>query len=272
MGFPWAKGILAEAEAILGYPPEGALDDPQRLAYTEHAQPLILLVEWLATEAMVREAGLRPEAVCGHSLGEYGALAAAGVIRWEEALGLVLLRGKLMGEAARRSPGSMAAIIAPQREAERIAAEAGCFPVNYNSPQQVVVSGEKEAVKRAMEEAKSRGYRAVPLRVSGAFHTPLMRGAEGRLREAMERIGFRSPGVTFVSAVSGKPERDPVRIRELMARQMTSPVRWVEVVRSLEGLGVREAAEVGPGEVLTKLGRRTTPRITFRTWREYVGT
>lgn len=270
LGFPWAREILKEAEEILGYPPAGALDDPERLKHTEHVQPLVFLVEWLTTEA-IKEAGTYPEAVCGHSLGEYAALAAAGVIPWEEAFRLVVLRGRLMEEAARERPGAMAAIIAPQKEVERIAARAGCFPVNYNAPEQVVVSGEKGAVERAVVEARSRGYRAVPLRVSGAFHTPLMHGAEKKLREAMERIEFRSPEVAFVSAVSGRPERDPVRVKELMEKQMTSPVRWVEVVRSLEGLGIREAAEVGPGEVLARLGRKITPRIAFRTWREYVG-
>lgn len=269
--FPWAREIIREAAEVLGYPPLEALGDPERLKRTSFVQPLLLLVEWLATAALEREARLSPRAVGGHSLGEYAALAAAGVIPWEEALRLVALRGKLMEEAARENPGSMAAILAPRGEAERIAAQAGCYAVNYNAPDQVVVSGTGDAVARAVSLARDRGFRAVPLRVSGPFHTPLMRGAEEGMRRALEGVGFRPPAVEFVSAVSGAPESDPERIRELMGKQMTSPVRWTEVIRSLEGLGIKEAVEVGPGKVLAGLGRRITGGIAFRGWREYVG-
>lgn len=269
--YPWALGIILDAAEILGYSPLDAWDDPEMLGRTLYVQPLLLLVEWLSTEAMVREAGIFPDAVCGHSLGEYAALAAAEVIDWDEALRLVALRGRLMEEAAKEHPGSMAAIIAPEKEVERIAEEAGCYAVNYNAPQQVVVSGKKETVKRALELARTRGYRAIPLEVSGPFHTPFMRRAEEEMRRALEELEFMPPEVTFVSAVSGAAEPDPDRIRELMVRQMTSPVRWTKVIHTLEGLGVKEAVEVGPGEVLMKLGRRITSRIKFRSWREYVG-
>jgi len=267
---PWALAIVLEAAEILGYSPLEAWDDPERLGRTSYVQPLLLLVEWLSTEAMVREAEIFPEAVCGHSLGEYAALAAAEVIDWDEALRLVALRGRLMEGAAREHPGSMAAIIAPEGEVERIAAEAGCYAVNYNAPEQVVVSGERGAVERAVELARDRGFRAIPLKVSGPFHTPFMREAEEEMRRALEEIVFMPPNVIFISAVSGRPESDPERIRELMARQMTSPVRWTEVIRSLEELGIREAVEVGPGEVLVKLGRRIAPALVFKSWREYV--
>jgi len=267
---PWALAIVLEAAEILGYSPLEAWDDPERLGRTSYVQPLLLLVEWLSTEAMVREAEIFPEAVCGHSLGEYAALAAAEVIDWDEALRLVALRGRLMEGAAREHPGSMAAIIAPEGEVERIAAEAGCYAVNYNAPEQVVVSGERGAVERAVELARDRGFRAIPLKVSGPFHTPFMREAEEEMRRALEEIAFMPPNVIFISAVSGRPESDPERIRELMARQMTSPVRWTEVIRSLEELGIKEAVEVGPGEVLVKLGRRIAPALVFKSWREYV--
>jgi [acyl-carrier-protein] S-malonyltransferase len=267
---PWALAIVLEAAEILGYSPLEAWDDPERLGRTSYVQPLLLLVEWLSTEAMVREAEIFPEAVCGHSLGEYAALAAAEVIDWDEALRLVALRGRLMEGAAREHPGSMAAIIAPEGEVERIAAEAGCYAVNYNAPEQVVVSGKRGAVERAVELARDRGFRAIPLKVSGPFHTPFMREAEEEMRRALEEIVFMPPNVIFISAVSGRPESDPERIRELMARQMTSPVRWTEVIRSLEELGIREAVEVGPGEVLVKLGRRIAPALVFKSWREYV--
>ncbi len=267
---PWALAIVLEAAEILGYSPLEAWDDPERLKRTSYVQPLLLLVEWLSTEAMVREAEVFPEAVCGHSLGEYAALAAAEVIDWDEALRLVALRGRLMEGAAREHPGSMAAIIAPEGEVERIAAEAGCYAVNYNAPEQVVVSGERGAVERALELARDRGFRAIPLKVSGPFHTPFMREAEEEMRRALEEIVFMPPNATFISAVSGRPESDPERIRELMARQMTSPVRWTEVIRSLGELGIKEAVEVGPGEVLVKLGRRIAPALVFKSWREYV--
>jgi len=259
-----------EAADILGYSPLDAWDDPKMLERTLYVQPLLLLVEWLSTEAMELEARVFPDAVCGHSLGEYAALAAAEVIDWDEALRLVALRGRLMEEAAKENPGSMAAIIAPEGEVERIAAEAGCYAVNYNAPEQVVISGDKSSVERAVELARDRGYRAVPLKVSGPFHTPYMRKAEEGMRKALGDIEFMPPTVTFISAVSGRPESDPERIRELMARQMTSPVRWTEVIRSLEELGIKEAVEVGPGEVLVKLGRRIAPALVFKSWREYV--
>ena len=137
--YPWASEILRWAEGILGYPPAEALADREKLGHTSHVQPLLLLVERLVTEALVREAGIAPDVACGHSLGEYAALAAAEVIGWDEALRLVALRGRLMEEAARRHPGAMAAVLAPPGEVERIAAEAGCFAVNYNAPDQVVV-------------------------------------------------------------------------------------------------------------------------------------
>jgi len=269
--YPWASEILREAEGVLGYPPLEAMKDPGRLVRTSYVQPLLLVVEQLITEVLKREARIVPDVVCGHSLGEYAALAAAGVIGWEEALRLVALRGRLMEEAARRYPGTMAAIIAPTAEAERIAAEAGCFAVNYNAPEQAVVSGERAAVERAVELARARGYRAVPLKVSGPFHTPFMREAEERLRGALAGVPFRRPRITFISAVSGRPESDPERIRALMEVQMTRPVRWTEVIRALEGLRVAEAVEAGPGQVLAKLGRRTTGAVNFRSWREYVG-
>ncbi|MGY4706563.1 ACP S-malonyltransferase [Candidatus Bipolaricaulota sp. J31] len=268
--YPWALEIFQEAERVLGYPPLDALRDPEKLGRTSYVQPLLLLVERLITAALEREARIVPDAVCGHSLGEYAALAAAGVIGWDEALRLVALRGRLMEEAAQRHPGAMAAILAPTAEAERIAAEAGCFAVNYNAPEQVVVSGERSAVARALELARARGFRAVPLKVSGPFHTPLMREAEEALRGALEEVPFRKPRVTFVSGVSGRQESDPERIRALMEIQMTRPVRWTEVVRALEDLEIAEAVEVGPGQVLTRLGRRTSEAVNFRSWREYV--
>jgi [acyl-carrier-protein] S-malonyltransferase len=271
LGRPWAGSLVVRAEEILGYSPAVALGDPEKLAHTAYVQPLLLFVEWLITETLTREAGLIPQAVCGHSLGEYTALAAAGVISWEDALWLAARRGRLMEEVARKHPGTMAAIIAPQAEVERIAAETGCFAVNYNAPEQVVVSGENASVERAVARARERGFRAVPLRVMGPFHTPLMWEAEAEFRQALEEIAFSSPRVKFVSAVSGRPETDPGEIRRLMGIQMTSPVRWTEVIRALEGLGVTEAVEVGPGEVLTKLGRRTSRGINFKRWGEYVG-
>ncbi len=262
---PWAEHILMEAEKRLGFPVRQVLERGE--GGTDVVQPAIFLVEWLATEALVRT-GVRPRVVCGHSLGEFAALAAASVLTWDETLRLVALRGRLMAEAAARHPGAMAAILASGEEVERIAAEAACYAVNYNAPGQVVVSGTEEAVGRAISLAKSRGLRVIPLNVSGPFHTPIMGEAEEAFREALARVSFRRPAVIFVSAVSGRPEADPGRIRALMEVQMTSPVRWVEVIRSLEELGVTEAVEAGPGAVLTKLGRRTSRRISFRTLRE----
>lgn len=269
---PWAGEILEEGERLAGLPlVEIIRERPQELSRTAVVQPAILLVEWLAWEAL-RKAGRTPQAAAGHSLGEFAALAACGVLPWETAMELVALRGRLMEEAARAHPGGMVAVLKlPRGEVERLAEEAGCTVANYNSPGQVVLSGPQETLAKVQELAQAVGGKAVPLKVAGAFHSPAMREAERALARALEGVPFSPPRCRFVSAVSGKPEGSPDRIKDLLSRQMTSPVRWTEVIESLVALGIEEAWEVGPGEVLTRLGKRFPVGIRFLAFREVMG-
>lgn len=242
----------------------------EELARTSLAQPAIFLVEWVSF--LVGKKLRAPEVVAGHSLGEFAALAAAEVLSWPEAFSLVLLRGKLMEEAAEKFPGGMLAILGlPQAEAERIAQESGCFLANFNAPTQVVLAGKRENLEKAGELAQRAGGKAVQLPVAGAFHSPFMAEAAQRLAFALEEIAFRPPKITFISSSTGAVESDPRRIKEILKAQMTSAVRWTEAVERMVELGVEEAWEVGPGQVLTRLGRRITDRIRFRALSEVLG-
>lgn len=265
----WAEDTLALAREITGLDLEEIiLSRPQELERTAVAQPAILLVEWLAWQALQAE-GKEPQAVAGHSLGEFAALAAAQVFSWPEAMRLVAARGRLMEEAARKQPGGMVAILGfPQEQAEEIARESGCFVANYNGPTQTVLSGREEALACALALTRERGGKAVRLRVAGPFHSPYLEEAQEELARLLAEVAFCPPACTFISGVSGQPEGDPHRIARLLARQMTSPVRWTEVLATLAALGIREAWEVGPGEVLARLGRRAGLGIRYLVFKE----
>ncbi len=258
-------------DRLLGLAAEAGLEitdwlrekDP-RLSLTENAQPTIL-IDSLGKEAELRRAGISPDFVAGHSLGEYAALVSAGVVSAEEALSVVIERGRLMG----RVPGGMAAILKLSGDdVEEICAATGATVANYNAPGQIVISGEDAAVEGAMELAKERGGRAVKLNVSGPFHSPLMAPAQEALSPRIEAIEFRTPQVPVVSGVSGGMESSPARLKELLLTQITACVLWEEVINALVDAGVRTAIEVGPGEVLTRIGRRITDRIEFVSYEE----
>jgi [acyl-carrier-protein] S-malonyltransferase len=266
---PWAKEIVAASERESGLPLRRIiLEEPGQLMRTSVAQPAILLVEWLSFQALKR-AGREPQAVAGHSLGEFAALAAAGTIPWPVALRLVAARGRLMEEAAQAHPGGMLAVLGlTEEEVTELARKAGCFVANYNAPGQTVLTGKREPLAKAAQAAQESGGKAVPLKVAGPFHSPYMAEAEEKLARLLSDVDFKAPKCTFISSVSGKPESDPARIAELLARQMTSPVRWTEVLRSLNDLEVTEAWEVGPGEVLSRLGKRAGLGIRFLALKE----
>lgn len=254
------------AEAGLKIPNWLREKDP-RLALTENAQPTIL-IDSLGKEAELRRAGISPDFVAGHSLGEYAALVSAGVISAEAALSIVIERGRLMG----RVSGGMAAILKlPGKDVEEICSATGATVANYNAPGQIVVSGRDDAVEEAMELAKERGGRAIGLNVSGPFHSPLMAPAQEALSLRIAEIEFRTPQVPVVSGVSGKVETSPARLKELLLTQITACVLWEEVVKTLVEVGVRTAIEVGPGEVLARIGRRITDRIEFVSYEEACG-
>lgn len=238
----------------------------ERLNATECTQPAMLAAGVATFRAWQRRGGRAPDLVAGHSLGEFTALAAAGVLDTEDAIELVRFRGQVMQEAVPRGEGGMAAIIGLEDEAvEAACAEAAqgqvVEAVNYNAPSQVVIAGAAAAVERAIAAAKARGAkRALPLPVSAPFHSSLMRPAAERLRERLAGVTLRRPQVRFVSSVDARDYDDPELIRDLLYRQLASPVRWTTTVRTLADGGVTRFVECGPGKVLTGLNRRIDKR------------
>jgi [acyl-carrier-protein] S-malonyltransferase len=229
----------------------------EELVETEVQQPA-LVVTSLAVLAAIRARGIKPDFVVGHSVGEFAALAAAGAVKVEEAIALVRERGLAMAEAARKNPGSMAAILGLDDDAvERICRRiVNVWPANYNCPGQVVVSGENPAVDEACEAAEQEGARrAVKLRVSGAFHSPLVARAADRLRPALEKVKFAEPTAPFMSTVTARIE-NAKRMGPLLVDQLTAPVRFTQAAQALLKEGVQTFVEVGPGNVLSGLVKR----------------
>jgi [acyl-carrier-protein] S-malonyltransferase len=258
------RDTFAEASAALGYDLRQlvAQGPAERLNATECTQPAMLAAA-IATWRLWRgSGGPEPAAVSGHSLGEFAALVAAGALDFAAAVELVRFRGRLMQEAVPEGTGAMAAILgldeAQVIDACREAAQGGVVEaVNFNAPGQVVIAGGRAPVERAIEAAKRRGAkRAVALPVSVPAHSSLMGPAAERLGERLSRVDFRPPRIRFVSAVDALPHADPADLRELLVRQLSSPVRWSQAVRALVAGGVGTLIECGPGKVLTALNRR----------------
>lgn len=266
---PEGQEVLAAA-AELGWRKSVHELSLEELSRTAVAQPAIFLVEWAGF--WVAKKRKEPEAVAGHSLGEFAALAAAGVLDWPTAFKLVLLRGALMEEAAQDQPAGMLAVLGlPLSSVETLAQEAGCWLANLNAPGQTVLAGDAAALVRAEKLAQERGGKTLRLPVAGAFHSPLMVEAAQRFARTLDEVTFHPPTITFVSSSTGKVETIPEHIKEILKQQMTSPVRWLEAVKTLENLGVSEAWEIGPGQVLTRLGKRITIRVRFRALAEVLG-
>jgi [acyl-carrier-protein] S-malonyltransferase len=229
----------------------------ETLTQTELQQPALVATS-LAVLAALRERGIEPDFVVGHSVGEFAALAAANAMTVEEAMELVRERGLAMAEAARERPGSMAAVLGLDDEVvENLCRKIlGVWPANYNCPGQIVVSGEDEAVEELSAEAQSLGARrAIKLKVSGAFHSPLVASAAKRLKPAIERVSFRETTAPFMSTVTAKVE-PAARLGTLLVDQLTAPVRFTQAARGLMGEGVKLYVEVGPGNVLSGLVKR----------------
>ena len=228
-----------------------------QLVDTEVQQPALVATS-LAILAAMRERGLEPDVVVGHSVGEFSALAAAGSIETGAAIRLVRERGIAMAEAARQRPGTMAAILGLEdEEVEKLCRKIiGVWPANYNCPGQVVVSGEHEAVEECCAEAESLGARrAVRLKVSGAFHSPLVARAADHLRPALDRVRFTEPLAPFMSTVTAKIE-PAQKLAALLLDQLTAPVRFTQAAGELARSGVTTFVEVGPGNVLSGLVKR----------------
>jgi [acyl-carrier-protein] S-malonyltransferase len=258
------RDTFAEASAVLGYDlwQLVAQGPAERLNATECTQPAMLAAA-IATWRVWRGAGgAEPAVVCGHSLGEFSALVVAGALDFTAAIDLVRFRGRVMQEAVPEGTGAMAAILglddAQVIEACREAGQGGVVEaVNFNAPGQVVIAGAREAVERAIEAARQRGAkRAVALPVSVPSHSSLMGPAALRLGERLAGVALRPPRIRFVSAVDAQPHEDPADLRQLLVRQLSSPVRWSQTVRALAAGGAGTLIECGPGKVLTALGRR----------------
>ncbi len=257
-----AKKLLDRAQSVLGFDLSDILfNGPEdKLTRTDITQPAIFTVSMMAME-IVRAAGIPFDYVAGHSLGEYSALCAAGVFTFEEGLALVRLRGQLMAQAGDKSPGAMAAILG--LESEKLASvlkDASSSGVvvaaNYNSPSQIVISGSAPGVNAAVKLAEAAGAKkVVMLAVSGAFHSPLMEFAVPGLKDGLAKASFRTPMVPLISNVEARPVSDNAAFPDLLLRQLTSPVRWVESMQNALALGCADALEVGPGKVLMGLAR-----------------
>ena len=272
-GSPVAKAVLDEVAGAVDFPLLSLMFEgpAEELTKTENAQPA-LLAHALAANALLREAGLVPDVVAGHSLGEYSAVAAAGCLSAGAAVKLVRLRGELMAEAGEQVGGTMAAVIGLDTEAVRRAAqeagEVGTIVVaNLNAPGQVVISGEEAAVKAASLLMKAAGAkRVLPLNVSGAFHSPLMKPAAERLGEALAETAFSDAAVHVISNVDAVDRTDAVSIKAALLRQLTGSVLWEDCVNRMVQTGVDTFVEVGPGKVLSGLvGRIALDVITYTT-------
>jgi len=266
--FAEARARLDDANAILGFDLTGAMfgDDAEALRATDITQPA-LYAHSLAAMAVLEARRDFPHAVAGHSLGEYSALAAAGALSFEDGLRLVRLRGQLMAEAGTERPGTMAALLgADDAQAEALCAavstaDAVVVPANYNSPGQIVVSGDVAAVEAAAARAAEFGAKkAVLLTVSGAFHSPLMQPAADRLGAALAKAEIRTPRCPVYLNVTAAPTTDPDEIRTRLLEQLTSPVRWAQTLTAMHGSGIGRFVEVGTGNVLSGLVKRTLGR------------
>jgi len=260
-----AREIFNTADAISGLPVtqlcfEGPMED---LTQTVNLQPAITAVN-LALLAAVKQQGMAPAICAGHSLGEYSALCAAGVISVEDCLKLVLKRGQLMDREATRNQGAMSAVVGlnidqVQGIVSQVAQTGVVAVANHNSAEQIVITGAPEPVQAAGDKAASLGGRVIALKVSGAWHSPLIQGAETEFRDFLESVQFSTPACPVVHNVSAAAEPDGQKIKQLMARQLCSPVRWYDTMLKMAQEQVEVYVEIGPGRVLTGLLKKSLP-------------
>ena len=258
---PECAALAEKANDILGFDLAGLMKNgpEDKLKQTEFTQPALFLAGQMAVRLLPEDAAYHY--VAGHSLGEYSALCAAGALRFEDGLKLVRLRGQLMAEAGEKQSGAMSAVLGLEADAlDKVLEEAqfqGVVVVaNYNSPAQIVISGEEKAIAEAEKLCKEYGAkRVVRLPVSGAFHSPLMAGAAHGLKEALASITFLKPEVPVITNVEAEPCDDPDTLRNLLVEQLTASVRWVEIIEKCVSLGCDRAWELGAGKVLMGLCR-----------------
>ena len=266
--YPLAKEIYEHAGEILGFDiKEVCFNGPDdQLKQTRITQPAIFVHSCIVNR-IFGERNFYPDLVAGHSLGEYSALVAAGSLTFEDGLKAVKRRGELMQQAGEKQPGTMAAIIGLTGEEVveicQTASKAGIVqPANFNSPTQVAISGSVEGVEKAMAIARQRGAKkVVPLVVSGAFHSPLMESAQKELKSVLQSLPFKNAAIPVYANVTANPVTEADQIRELLFKQLTFPVRWVETIQNMISKGVSEFYEVGPGKVLSGLVKRIDRKI-----------
>ena len=266
--FPAARQVFEEADDALRFALsklcfEGPAED---LQLTENTQPAILAVSVAAFRALESAGAPAPAFVAGHSLGEYSALVASGVLDLSDALRTVRARGRYMQEAVPVGAGAMAAVLGGElSDIERVCAAASgsevCSVANINSPGQVVIAGNTAAVDRAIELLKDIARRVIKLNVSAPFHCALMKPAQDRLAADLERLNFGEPKFPVVTNVDARVTTTPVELRDALFRQVSAPVRWVESMQLLIENGVDKVVEVGPGKVLSGLMRQTSRDI-----------
>ena len=259
--FPSARAWFDRANAVLGYDlAQICFSGPEaELTKTEHAQPGIFLVSWIAWQLLKEHIpNLQYEATAGLSLGEFTALAAAGALTFEDGLRLVRQRGRFMQEACDATHGTMAAVIGLDEAATReVCAQTGVVLANLNCPGQLVISGEAEKITIACELAKAKGARrALPLPVAGAYHSPLMASAAPKLAIELERVHINAPAVQVISNVTALPHGRPEAIRKLLVEQVTSSVRWEQSMQGLLSQGFTHFIELGPGSALAGFMKR----------------
>lgn len=270
--FGSARDVFAEIDQALGQDLSGLMrNGPEdQLTLTENAQPALMAVSLAVIRVLDKEFGVaidRAAFVAGHSLGEYSALAAAGALSIADTARLLKLRGQAMQRAVPVGQGAMASLIGPKTDlalaeaAAAAGAEVGvCVVANDNNNGNVVISGEKAAVDRAIEKAKELGARAIPLNVSAPFHCPLMQPAADEMATALASAALLAPAVPVVANVTARPEQDADTIRGLLVEQVTGRVRWRESMEWMAGEGgVTRFAEIGSGKVLAGMARRIAP-------------
>ncbi|EFA91751.1 [acyl-carrier-protein] S-malonyltransferase [Hoylesella buccalis ATCC 35310] len=264
-----AKELFDKANEVLGYRITDIMFDgtDEQLKETKVTQPAVFLHSVIS--ALCMGDAFKPDMVAGHSLGEFSALVAAGALSFEDGLKLVYARAMAMQKACEVAPGTMAAIIGlPDEKVEEICQEVSkegkvVIPANYNCPGQLVISGDKEGIEEACEKLKAAGAkRALPLKVGGAFHSPLMQPAKDELQKAIEATTVNTPQCPVYQNVDGKPYTDAAKIKANLIAQLTSSVRWTTTVQNMIADGATDFTECGPGKALQGMIGRISKEVT----------
>ncbi len=270
--FRAARSTFDEASDTLGLDlPKMCFDDGNELNLTVNAQPAILTTSVAALRVFKEETGIIPDYVAGHSLGEYSALVASETLDFKDAVWIVRKRGKFTQEAVPVGVGAMAAVLGLEKEeVEEICAEASTdgfvvSPANFNAPGQTVISGNKEAIEKAASISKDRGAkRVVILDISAPFHCALMAPAAEKLAQVLDKIKFSEIKIPLITNLDAKINIDPAKIRDILIDQVMSPVRWYESIKNLYEMGARKFFEIGPGNVLSGLIKRTVSDVSVK--------